>query len=305
MIRKALLTALILLLLHGFFVHINPISSGQYAWQKNTIKAQQFIYGDVGESIIVGSSLSNRLVMDSLQGMTNLSFSGQGIFDGLSILNHSSKSPHLVFIETNIMMRDENESFTSYINSPVLSPIKRAIPSLRDEYQPVGILGEMIIRMLKKDESGQSESLDEMTTQRSGDDAFFQKMLDLQAENYSKTPDTTVLRSRFEDLAREVENLENNGVRVIFFEMPVNETLCDLAEPQMIREYYRRYFPESKYDYIRVPHCDGYMTTDGAHLGGVEALRYTKFFKRHAEALVAGQPLAPASATLPGQIPTP
>src|SRR5690606_41937034 len=67
-------------------------------------------------------------------------------------------------------------------------------------------------------------------------------------------------------------NHENNGVRVILFEMPVNETLCDLAEPQMIREYYRRYFPESKYDYIRVPHCDGYMTTDGAHLGGVEAL---------------------------------
>lgn len=305
MIRKALLTAFTLLLLHALFVYVNPISSSQYAWQGNTIKAQQFIYGDASESIIVGSSLSNRLVMDSLQGMTNLSFSGQGIFDGLSILNHSSKSPRLVFIETNIMMRDENENFTSYINSPVLSPIKRAIPSLRDEFQPVGILGEIIIRTLKKDESGQSNDLEEMTTQRSGDDTFFQKMLTLQAENYNQTPDTTVLRARFEDLAKAVENLEVNGVRVIFFEMPVNETLCDLAEPQMIREYYRRYFPESKYDYIRVPHCDGYVTTDGAHLGGAEALRYTKFFKRHAEALAAGQHPAPASATLPEQIPAP
>ena len=294
---------MILLLLHALFVYVKPISSTQYAWQGNTIKAQQFIYGEPGKNIIVGSSLSNRLVMDSLQGMINLSFSGQGIFDGLSVLNNNNAMPGTVYIETNIMSTKENENFTSYINSPILNPLKRAIPSLRDEYQPVGILGEIIIRTFKPEASGENLDVNNVASQEGGDDTFFQKMLSLQAEDYSLAPDTAALRSSFEALARQVENLEKNGTRVVFFEMPVNETLCDLPEPQMIRDYYRRYFPESRYTYIRVPHCAGYKTTDGAHLGGAEALRFTKFFKRHAEALIAGEnpraanPQVPSAAT--------
>lgn len=289
MIRKSLLTALTLLVLHALFVYFSPVSSSQYALQRNTIKAQQFIYGDAHENIIIGSSLSNRLVMDSLQGMSNLSFSGMGIFDGLSILNQSDVVPHIVFIETNIMSRSENENFTSYINSPLLSPIKRQVPSLRDEFQPIGMFGELIIRIFKKDMSANDELDQTAGPRQGGDDAFFQKMLALQAENYRQLPDTTMLRARFEQLALEVERLEAKGATVIFFEMPVNETLCDLPEPQMIRSFYRQYFPESRYAYIRVPHCSGYLTTDGAHLDGEEATRYTMFFKTHANALLTNQ----------------
>jgi hypothetical protein len=287
MIRKSFLTALALFLLHALFVYVNPVSSTQYALQGNTIKAQHFIYGDALENIIIGSSLSNRLVMDSLQGMSNLSFSGMGIFDGLSILNQSGITPRIVFIETNIISRTENEEFTSYINSPILSPIKRAIPSLRDEYQPIGILGELIIRTVKGKRAS-DDVIDQMTvTQKPGDDAFFNKMLALQAEDYNEIPDTIMLRTRFEQLALEVERLEAKGAKVVFFEMPVNETLCDLPEPHTIRAFYRKYFPETRYAYIRVPHCSGYKTTDGAHLAGDEATRYTMYFKTHAEALLA------------------
>ena len=172
---------MILLLLHALFVYVKPISSTQYAWQGNTIKAQQFIYGEPGKNIIVGSSLSNRLVMDSLQGMINLSFSGQGIFDGLSVLNNNNAMPGTVYIETNIMSTKENENFTSYINSPILNPLKRAIPSLRDEYQPVGILGEIIIRTFKPEASGENLDVNNVASQEGGDDTFFQKMLSLQA----------------------------------------------------------------------------------------------------------------------------
>lgn len=298
MIRKSLLTALTLLLLHALVVYVKPITSAQYVWQGNAIKAQRFIYGDTCDKIIVGSSLSNRLVMDSLPDMTNLSFAGQGIFDGLSILNHNNRHPRIVFIETNIMVRKENQNFTSYVNSPVLNPLKRAIPSLRDEYQPVSILSGIIIRILKKGESAEKNGFEEMETPPDGDDAFFQQMLSRLAEEYSEPLDTMMLRSHFEDLVRAVEDLESNGVRIVFFEMPVNETVCDFVVPQMVREYYRRYFPESKYVYIRVSHCDGYKTTDGAHLAGAEALRFTQFFKREAEALIADKNPAPAEAKL-------
>lgn len=198
MIKKSLITALVLLLLHALVVYLYPISSTQYALQGNTIKAQQFIYGGAQENIIIGSSLSNRLVMDSLQGMSNLSFSGMGIFDGLSILNHSDVTPRIVFIETNIMSRGENEHFTSYVNSPILSPVKEAIPSLRDEYQPIGMLGQLIISTFKKDMAGQEVIDQTATTQQEGDDAFFRKMLAIEAEKLSKVPDTASLIPRFE-----------------------------------------------------------------------------------------------------------
>ncbi|HLT71982.1 MAG TPA: hypothetical protein VKZ75_04995 [Cyclobacteriaceae bacterium] len=289
MIKKSLLTAVVLLLLHALVVYLYPISSTQYASQGNTIKAQRFIYGGAQDNIIIGSSLSNRLVMDSLPGMSNLSFSGMGIFDGLSILNHSNVTPRTMFIETNIMSRSENEHFTSYVNSPLLRPVKKAIPSLRDEYQPIGMLGQLVISMLKKDMAGEEVMDQTATTQQEGDDTFFKKILAIETEKLSKVPDTAELLPRFEQLALEVERLEAKGARVIFFEMPVNEILCDLPQPQAIRSLYRKYFPESKYAYITVPHCSGYRTTDGAHLAGEEATRYTMYFKAHAEALVASQ----------------
>ncbi|HLZ16795.1 MAG TPA: hypothetical protein VKQ08_07135 [Cyclobacteriaceae bacterium] len=48
---------------------MNPkLHSSQHQWQDNLIKAQEYIYGerDTTGDIIVGSSLSCRLAMDSL-----------------------------------------------------------------------------------------------------------------------------------------------------------------------------------------------------------------------------------------------
>lgn len=299
MIRKSLLTAFILLLLHALVVYIYPVSSTQYSSQENTIKAQQFIYGGAHKDIIIGSSLSNRLVMDSLRGISNLSFSGNSIFDGLSILNHSGLTPRTVFIETNIMSRGENVGFTSYVNSPILNPIKRAIPSLRDEFQPIGMVGEFIIRTLGKRPAGTHVAQQAKASEEPRDDAFFKTMLALQAEDYNEVPDTLILQARFEQLAREVHRLEAKGARIIFFEMPVNETVCDLPEPQMIRTFYRKYFPENKYAYIRVPGCAGYQTTDGAHLADNEAARFTRFFKTNADALLTTRKQLPVRSGTP------
>src|SRR5690606_41372033 len=190
------ITALVLLLLHALVVYLYPISSTQYALQGNTIKAQQFIYGGAQENIIIGSSLSNRLVMDSLQGMSNLSFSGMGIFDGLSILNHSDVTPRIVFIETNIMSRGENEHFTSYVNSPLLSPVKEAIPSLRDEYQPIGRLGPLIISTFKKDMAALEANHHTGTAQQEGEHAIFRKRLATVEKKLSQVPSTSIIIPR-------------------------------------------------------------------------------------------------------------
>src|SRR5690606_24495509 len=144
MIRKSLLTAFILLLLHALVVYIYPVSSTQYSSQENTIKAQQFIYGGAHKDIIIGSSLSNRLVMDSRRVCINECSSGDSIVDGLRIFIYSGLTLRRVFIESNIISRCEKVCFTSYVNSRIISHNRRAFTSLRLEYQPICLVGEFI-----------------------------------------------------------------------------------------------------------------------------------------------------------------
>lgn len=61
--------------------------------------------------------------------------------------------------------------------------------------------------------------------------------------------------------------------------MPVNENLRDSPRLRIIREYFRSFFPPTEYQYIARPDSDQYLTTDGEHLEGAEALRYTEYFK--------------------------
>jgi hypothetical protein len=285
MAKKAVLTALALLIIHAIFIWQTSISGGQYSWQNNAMKAQQYIYDDkTPPNVIIGSSLANRLNMDNLANMYNLSFAGLGIFDGLAILRTKRALPKNVFVEMNIPQREENKKFTSYINSPILSPLKRYIPSLRDGHQPVSVFETTLINSLKKNQS------DPKANESHGEgvhDDVFDKLLAIEVINYSEIPDKDLFKERFDELQRDVSALEKRGVNVIFFEMPVNAKICNLPRPRTIRSYFHKYFPATTYSYIPMPDCGDYKTTDGAHLTDEEAVRYTNYLKLKIDPLVS------------------
>lgn len=277
MIKKTLISALIFLILHALFVNITQISNSQNQWQENIVKAQHFIYTDNDiKNIIVGSSLSNRLLMDSLKGFYNLSLLGQNIYDGLYILTKKNKIPNYIYLEMNIVLGKENNSFKSSLYSPILYNVRRIIPSLRDEYQPVGQISSIMMSLLNKIQPN-SKLLQTPTINSN----IFNKLLDIKINEYSKIPDEKVLIDRFSVIKRYVTELEKKGAQVIFFEMPVNEKLCNLPMASIIREYFYKTFPIDKYKYIPSPDCKSYITRDGIHLGPEEAIKYTRYFKAH------------------------
>jgi hypothetical protein len=289
MLRKIIFVALILTV--GYAVFVSSFApkwwnASQNQWQTNVIKAQNFIFGntDSAVNVIIGTSLSCRLIIDSLPKTYNLSFSGQSIYDGLNILVHKDKLPPKIFIEMNVALSKENKDFTSTINSPVLFYPKKNILALREDKQPMGIIGNRIHKgimdhfILKckyffhlEPKKNEAENTDK--------NKLFEKMLQLQVEAYSKIPNEQLVNECFNTLAKYTMELERKGTTVVFFEMPVNSKLNYLPKAKIIRDTFYSRFPKSKYQYIPIPDSLSFKTTDGVHLDEHEAMTYTSYLK--------------------------
>ena len=279
MIKKSLFIAIVLIFLHAGFVLLKPINNSQNQWQENIIKTQQFLYGkdDSIKYIIVGSSLSDRLVMDSLRGVYNLSLVGLGVYDGLNILIHKKISPRIIFIEMNMIIRDESSNFSSSIFIPILYDIRKYFPSFREEYQPIGQLYKVYLKFEKKKNTSINFLVNKNNSERN---TFLKKLIQNQKQECSIKPKKDFMDKRFSKLKKYVTILEMKGVQIVFFEMPINKELYDLALARNIREYFFITFPPNKYHYINSPDCKDYLTSDGMHLPPDEALRYTSYLNK-------------------------
>lgn len=308
MIKKTILSAFILLALYiGLTEIIKPRTQvSQHQWQDNSIKAENFIYNrdDSCESVIVGSSLSCRFVMDSLRNYRNLAFNGQSIFEGLHILNQRKNLPKNIFIEVNVLVRGEDKNFTDALYSPFVYRVRDICPALRDGNQPIARAGQPVsfliqgliegikCRLMASAMQGKPApgGADKNVPSQKSDpqrNELLSRLVSIQAETYSKAPDARLLTQRLDDLYGYIEPLQKRHANIYFFEMPVNARLCDLPLTAAIREGLYSRFPPNKYIYIPRPDCADYQTTDGLHLDEKEAIRYTSYFKSKTSNLLA------------------
>lgn len=136
MIKKTLISAFLMLLVYSFLImRLAPhLQLSQHHWQENRVRAQNFIYdeSDSVHSVIVGTSFSFRMVMDSLKGYYSLSFGGQNGFDGLEILVHKNRLPENVFIETYGVISPGKKEFAASLFNPILFYARKYIPALRE-----------------------------------------------------------------------------------------------------------------------------------------------------------------------------
>jgi hypothetical protein len=287
MIKKTFLVTIILLLAYAAFIKWKPnMLASQHQWQDNIIKAQTFVYErtDTNRNVIVGSSLSCRIIMDSLVGYTNLSLAGQSIFDGLNIVDHKEKMPQKIFIETNVVMRGLDEGFNNSLFNPFFFQVRKYVPSLRDGRQPIAVAGiratNIISRIISKVKPTKTVAVNGVSNQES--DKLFNKLLNDEIAYYSEPPKPEKLKQVFDLLKTAVDKLEKKGVKIVFFEMPVNKSLCNLPLANSIRKNFELYFPASKHSYMPMPDCSPYKTTDGIHFNKEDAVRYTIHFKQYA-----------------------
>jgi hypothetical protein len=301
MIKKAFIVCLILFSVYTIFIIKKPmLSSSQCQWDSNIFRAQYYLYeeSDTINDVIVGSSLSCRFVMDSLPKFYSLAFGGQSSFDGLRIIKKKARLPKNLYIETNVLLRKENDNFLNSLLSPILFLTAKHCISLRADKKPVPISSlyfnalrkiinkkidtltesKIVLPQILNIDSLEVVNVEENGITTEGDNEFFMTMLNIQINNYSKQPNETLLKEQLLLLSDYVKYFKEHGVNVYFFEMPVDKRLNTLPVAKTIRKELATLFPKNIYNYINVNNTE-YETNDGLHLSISGAMEYTKYFK--------------------------
>jgi hypothetical protein len=293
MIKKSFIICFVLCA--GYAIIINYIhpawSTSQSLWQYNKIKAEEFLYKlNRIDNVIVGSSLSTRIIAEELpDDFYNLSFGGQSIYDGLEIVKNSKNTVKRIFVETNMVFRENNKEFLNTIFNPVLFYSKAKVPILRSENQPIGVIGnyryvnelfwiiskdiraiEKKLLLQNKNSSVAAENRNDFT-------------INLLKEQNSSWPNEGKVMKFVKLLSEYILSIEKNNTQVIFFEMPIDQRLCGMERFAAVRKIIKTHF--KNHVFIPQPECTEYRTTDGWHLDKESALKYTKYFTQYITAL--------------------
>jgi len=281
MIRKSIITCSCCFILYSLFLVFfkEDKVSGQYQYQRNIIKAEQYLYASRPyRCVMAGTSLSDRMLGDSLPGMYSLSLPGLHPMDGLCIVGAGKYFPDTVFIETNFFFGPEDKSFTGHFNSKFKNTLKRELPALQEANQPVGVARYFISYLFHKEKKAGSESV--IKNEVDIPQNVLSKLIRGKQEAY-QIIDTAAVDSGLAVLSAAVNGLLSHGCKVCFFEMPISRELEDLPMPVYVRQSIEKRFDKmANIGFIKLPASGDYKTMDGIHLNDYGAREYTSYFKR-------------------------
>lgn len=283
MLKKSLLTAFALLIAYELLVRSVDFwwSTGQNTQQSSVVRAHNFMFAtEHFSNVMVGSSIGNRITSgvpdDSLpEHFYNLSFGGQSIFDGLLIMKNMNYSPEIIYIEINTILRNEDPNLQASLFSPVLYPLKQRIFSLRERNQPIGVLTR--IPTIKNGKPSEQKGPPSVHLERNAN--TYNTMLQIEIRNKKDSIDRSIIDGQVQKLQSFVSYFQKKGTKIIFFEVPVDPAVCDLALPSQIRHAIKATFQPQGCYFIPMPDCAGYLTTDGTHLEKVSVYHYLHHFR--------------------------
>lgn len=270
MIKKSIICFVVLAVLHLCFVLANPsMGMATHQWQDNVMKAQQFLYAGKTDTVMVGTSLSGRIIRDSIPFVKSVSFGGCSVEDGLKIILSKKDVPKLVLLETNLLLIDGNPELVSRITNGVIPKIRHWIPSLREQYEPISLFASLMMN---------STGINPQAGMAKVDMNLLNESINRHIAEDRLMPEEWIKR-RGETIKALITGLESKGTRFVFFEMPVNERLLHLKKNDQMRAFVKKEFPTSKYLYLPSDTFK-YLTTDGEHLDFEGQQRFSHYFRK-------------------------
>jgi len=270
MIKKSIICFVALSVLHLCLVLANPsMGMATHQWQDNVMKAQQFLYAGKADTVMVGTSLSGRIIRDSIPFVKSVSFGGCSVEDGLKIILSKKDVPKLVLLETNLLLIDGNPELVSRITNGVIPKIRHWIPSLREQYEPICLFASLMMN---------STGINPQAGMAKVDMNLLNESINRHIADDRLMPEEWIKR-RGETIKALIAGLERKGTRFVFFEMPVNERLLHLKKNDQIRSFVKKEFPTSKYLYLPSD-TSKYLTTDGEHLDFEGQQRFSHYFRK-------------------------
>ena len=281
MISKSILTAIILLLLYETFTRVSGrhgLDTSQNDKSANLISVQDFIYNypqrDIAvDTVIVGTSVSRKLITDSLGGhYINLAFNAWSTYDGLQLVKLSRKKPACLLVEMNYVKSQVLQPEITNSLEPISYYSGKMLKSLQLRNQPVGLMvGEI--------KNSNKARMDELKKKKRDNTELYKLNLRMNIEKMNQLIPDSILDKRFTVLKLLIDGFKKQDIGVVFFEVPFDEELEHTASVLQTRKYFYRYFPPTSFKYVSIPTVNNYVYSDGVHLSLESALDYTLYLK--------------------------
>jgi len=168
-------------------------------------------------------------------------------------------------LETNMIFKDPDRGFLDAVFQPGLFELRKAMPMLREENQPSGVLVGYLKRSMNAGDGQVAAQADSM--------AMSENLLNTNRGIFSKAPADSTQQRFMAALSQEVKALEANGTEVVFLEIPISEELMESPLAIRAREVIQTLFPDHRF--VRSDRT--WRTTDGLHLEWHNAQRYSRW----------------------------
>ncbi len=293
MIKKSLITALVLLLIYHFAL---PHVSRDYYWipgqqRANYLRAQKFVHDTPPDAnVVVGSSMANTLSDELLAGKyEKLTFPAGGSLTGLEIIAGTNKTPKVLWIETNTILRGADQSMLDDVLSPWRRKLRDTSPVFKEEGRPsnfqVGFLNDLVGKACRAYGKITGAPKKPKAVEHKIDPEVFADIMKVNREHLDRAPSDTALTEKVNRLGELIDHFTRAGTRCILFEMPIETSLMDLAEPMAVRKAMEKRFPPDKYHWFKFDYDHAWQTTDGVHLVKSETDRITEKMLLDAESI--------------------
>ncbi|HEY2010072.1 MAG TPA: hypothetical protein VGH23_13855 [Rhizomicrobium sp.] len=264
------LSAALTFLAYATFVQFAPfrVPTAQNQNDTNLIRVQDYLQAPDRKVVLVGSSLTFRLPQLVLgPGIANLALAGEGAQTGLQIIRDSGARPGLVLIETNLLLHPGNAVLAhSQLRFPERA-LRQKFRVFRTGYDPVNLLWRGFAVLMHKADSEPVVASD-----------ITRQLTELQRREKSHPPTREMLYNSLGDTAVLVATLQARGIKVGFFEMPIDAGLTHSPFDEALRHAVLTTFPRDRFAWVPLPAAG--HTVDGIHLNNEDAAIVAEQFVR-------------------------
>ena len=274
MIKKAFFSFFCFLTSYIILIAIFPNKGvGTHQWQENQIRAHQFLYEKTSDTVLIGTSLSARLLLDSLNTVCSCAFSASVVEDGLRLLLLKEQTPRFVLLETNYLLRPSNGDIIKVNTQGPLPTLRRIIPVLREQNSPISLVGFICMRdALTPTGEVDIERLERNIENRISDD-------------HTHYLTETQMTERINTIQSLIRQVESRGSIIVLFEMPLNKRIVHTPSNDQTRQVVHRMFPPEMYNYL-TNDTSSYLTNDGEHLDSEGQRRYSHFLRNELKSML-------------------
>lgn len=199
----------------------NPKAASQ--WGQNLIASESVMYDAtaadcvmVGTSLTVSFQLGRGTSINGAPRFFNLAYAGGSLSTGLSLIEATGLVPRCVVVETNFLGSSVDQSHLDTVFHPVWQPLKKTLPGLKHENQPLNMLltavrsfrGQNVVPRKLGKQPDQSK------------DPVYQTRLREQLDYHDTIAPQQVLESA-QHLGSVVRSLAKSGTKVFLLKMPV------------------------------------------------------------------------------------